>query len=242
MELRLTARRSENVLVTAIIPAVVLVFFSSVDLFGGLSGDPLAFLVPGALTLAVIATSLVNLGIATGYERHYGVLKRLGGSPLTRSGLLTAKLSTVFVVEALQIVLLGLDRGLAGLATRPRCLGRPLRRGVVHRYGRLRRARSAARWIPARRGDPRPDERGLHRLPVVGWDRRAGGSPAGAAGGDRGSAPGGCALGCISGGLGLGERRRGPVVRDPHGLGGRGGRADRPDLPLGVGVRAREPG
>lgn len=108
MELRLTARRSENVLVTAIIPAVVLVFFASVDLFGGITGDPLAFLVPGALTLAVVATSLVNLGIATGYERHYGVLKRLGGSPLTRSGLLTAKLATVFVVEALQIVLLGL--------------------------------------------------------------------------------------------------------------------------------------
>ena len=108
MELRLTARRSENVLVTAIIPAVVLVFFASVDLFGGIAGDPLAFLVPGALTLAVVATSLVNLGIATGYERHYGVLKRLGGSPLTRTGLLTAKVSTVFVVEVLQFVLLGL--------------------------------------------------------------------------------------------------------------------------------------
>ena len=108
MELRLTARRAENVLVTAIIPAVVLVFFASVDLFGGIAADPLGFLVPGALTLAVVATSLVNLGIATGYERHYGVLKRLGGSPLTRSSLLTAKLSTVFVVEALQIVLLGL--------------------------------------------------------------------------------------------------------------------------------------
>ena len=101
MELRLTARRSENVLVTAIIPAVVLVFFASVDLFGGIAADPLAFLVPGALALAVVATSLVNLGIATGYERHYGVLKRLGGSPLTRPGLLVAKVATVFVVERL---------------------------------------------------------------------------------------------------------------------------------------------
>lgn len=107
MELRLTARRSESVLVTAIIPAVVLVFFASVDLIGGIASDPLTFLVAGAMTLAVIATSLVSLGIATGYERHYGVLKRLGGSPLTRSGLLAAKFATVFVVEALQFVLLG---------------------------------------------------------------------------------------------------------------------------------------
>ena len=51
------------------------------------------------MALAIIATSLVNLGIATAYERHYGVLKRLGGSPLTRSGLLSAKMLAVLVVE-----------------------------------------------------------------------------------------------------------------------------------------------
>ena len=51
--------------------------------------------------------TVVNLGIATAYERHYGVLKRLGGSPLTRSGLMTAKIATVLIVEVLQVVLLG---------------------------------------------------------------------------------------------------------------------------------------
>ncbi len=107
MELRLTGRRGENVLVTAIIPAVVLVFFASMNVVPVGSGDPLDFLVPGALALAIIATGLVNLGIATAYERHYGVLKRLGGSPLTRSGLMTAKIATVLVVEVLQIALLG---------------------------------------------------------------------------------------------------------------------------------------
>ena len=107
MELRLTSRRGENVLVTAIIPAVVLVFFASMQLVPSGAGDPLDFLVPGTLTLAVIATGLVNLGIATAYERHYGVLKRLGGSPLSRSGLMTAKIATVLVVEVLQFALLG---------------------------------------------------------------------------------------------------------------------------------------
>jgi len=107
MELRLTARRGENVLVTVIVPAVVLVFFSSMKLVPAAAGDPLDFLVPGALALAIIATSLVNLGIATAYERNYGVLKRLGGSPLTRSGLMTAKVASVLVVEVLQIALVG---------------------------------------------------------------------------------------------------------------------------------------
>jgi ABC-2 type transport system permease protein len=48
----------------------------------------------------------VNLGIATAYERYYGVLKRLGGSPLTRGGLLAAKTGAVLAVEIAQVVLL----------------------------------------------------------------------------------------------------------------------------------------
>jgi ABC-2 type transport system permease protein len=105
MELRLTARRGENLLVTIVIPAVVLLFFASVALLPT-PGRPVDFLFPGSLALAVIATSLVNLGIATGYERHYGVLKRLGGSPLTRPQLLGAKIAAVAVVEVLQFALL----------------------------------------------------------------------------------------------------------------------------------------
>jgi ABC-2 type transport system permease protein len=30
------------------------------------------------LALAVMSSAMVSLGIATGYERHYGVLKRSG--------------------------------------------------------------------------------------------------------------------------------------------------------------------
>jgi ABC-2 type transport system permease protein len=70
------------------------------------------------MALAVIATSLVNLGIATAYERNYGVLKRLGGSPLTRSGLLTAKIAAILVVELGQIVSL-VAIGLVVLAWHP---------------------------------------------------------------------------------------------------------------------------
>ena len=106
MELRLTARRGENVMVTIVIPAVVLLFFASVSVLPTGDGPPVVFLLPGALALAVIATSLVNLGIATAYERQYGVLKRLGGSPLTRGGLLAAKVGAVLVVELAEVVLL----------------------------------------------------------------------------------------------------------------------------------------
>jgi ABC-2 type transport system permease protein len=106
MELRLTARRGENVLVTIVIPVVVLLFFASVAVLPSGSGRSVDFLLPGSLALAVVATSLVNLGIATAYERHYGVLKRLGGSPLTRGSLLVAKMGAVLAVEVAQVILL----------------------------------------------------------------------------------------------------------------------------------------
>lgn len=105
-ELRLTARRAENVLVTIVIPAVVLLFFASLNVVPTSAGRPVDFLLPGSLALAVIATGLVNLGIATAYERHYVVLKRLGGSPLTRGGWLAAKMLSVLVVELAEVVLL----------------------------------------------------------------------------------------------------------------------------------------
>jgi ABC-2 type transport system permease protein len=105
MELRLTARRGENAIAIIVIPAAVLLFFSSVPLLA-LDGDRVQAILPGALAIAIIATGLVNLGISTAYERQYGVLKRLGGSPLTRGGLVVAKIAPVLVLEALQIVLL----------------------------------------------------------------------------------------------------------------------------------------
>jgi ABC-2 type transport system permease protein len=64
------------------------------------------FLVPGTLALAVMSTAMVSLGIATGYERRYGVLKRLGSTPLSRSGLLAAKTISVLALEAGQAAVL----------------------------------------------------------------------------------------------------------------------------------------
>jgi ABC-2 type transport system permease protein len=102
MELRLLSRRGENLFVTVVIPLVLLVFFSLVP---ALDNGGVRFLVPGILALALISTSLVNLGISTAFERSYGVLKRLGGSPLPRSGLLAAKIATVLIVELGQAIL-----------------------------------------------------------------------------------------------------------------------------------------
>ncbi len=108
MEARLTARRPENVLVMVVLPVLVLVFFTAVPIGGGdeTSDRLVGLLLPGVIALAVAATGLLNLGIATAYERSYGVLKRLGGTPLTRSGLFGAKSLVIGVIVTLQVVLL----------------------------------------------------------------------------------------------------------------------------------------
>jgi ABC-2 type transport system permease protein len=101
----LQLRRGENLIVTLAIPLGILVFFAKVDAISTDFAHPVDFLVPGVLSLAVMAAAMVSLGIATGFERRYGVLKRLGSTPLSRSGLLVAKTATVLGLEVLQIAL-----------------------------------------------------------------------------------------------------------------------------------------
>lgn len=105
-ELRLVLRRPENLFATIVIPAVVLVLFSSVAILPTGASRAVNFLLPGSIALGIIATSLVSLSITTAYDRSYGVLKRLGGSPLSRAELIVARLLTILVVEAVQIGLL----------------------------------------------------------------------------------------------------------------------------------------
>lgn len=104
-ELTMTLRRGESLLLTLGIPVVLLVFFSEVHLLPT-GPHPVSFLAPGILAMAVMGTALVNLSIATGFERSYGVLKRLGTTPLGRPSLLGAKIAAVLVVELLQAAVL----------------------------------------------------------------------------------------------------------------------------------------
>ena len=106
VELLLSLRRGESVLVTLVIPAVLLVFFMSVGAIPVPIARPIDFLLPGTLALAVMATGLANLGIATAYERGDGVLKRLGATPLPRAGLVAGKLLAVVALEVIQVLAL----------------------------------------------------------------------------------------------------------------------------------------
>ncbi|HVB90599.1 MAG TPA: ABC transporter permease [Acidimicrobiales bacterium] len=105
-EVSMTLRRGETLLLTVGIPVLFLAFFSTVHVVTTPTAKGVNFFVPGILSLAVMSTAMVSLGIATGFERGYGVLKRLGSTPLGRPRLLGAKIATIVVVETLQAAIL----------------------------------------------------------------------------------------------------------------------------------------
>lgn len=105
-ELQLVLRNGEQLLLTLGIPVLLLVFFSLVDVLPTGTDDPIDFLAPGVLALAVMSTAMVSLGIGTGIERSYHALKRLGATPLGRSRLIAAKITSVAVVESVQFAIL----------------------------------------------------------------------------------------------------------------------------------------
>ncbi|GAA2742649.1 ABC transporter permease [Kitasatospora cinereorecta] len=107
LETRMLLRNGEQLLLTVVIPTVLLVLFSTVDVVAvDGPGNRVDFLAPGLLALAVMSTAFTGQAIATGFERRYGVLKRLGATPLPRWTLLTAKTGCVLATEALQVALL----------------------------------------------------------------------------------------------------------------------------------------
>jgi ABC-2 type transport system permease protein len=106
LETRMLLRNGEQLLLTVVIPTLLLVLFSSVDIVDTGAGPSVDFLAPGVLALAVMSTAFTGQAIATGFERRYGVLKRLAVSPLPRWGLMTAKTLSVLVTEVLQVILL----------------------------------------------------------------------------------------------------------------------------------------
>ena len=84
------------------------------------------FLVPGVLALAVMSTAFTGQAIATGFERRYGVLRRLGTTPLPRGRPARRQDARGARVEVLQVALLvvvGLALGWSphGSAPRPCC-------------------------------------------------------------------------------------------------------------------------
>ncbi len=107
-DLRIARRDGEQLLLTLGLPILLLVFFSNVDVLPTGTGDPVDFLTPGILALAVISVSFVRIAIGLGFDRSFGAIRRFAVTPLRASEFIAAKLAGTFVFFALQLVVLTL--------------------------------------------------------------------------------------------------------------------------------------
>lgn len=109
MEAKLLLRNGEQLLLAIVIPLIVLIGLveASKHLTLHITHRPVDEFTPGVLALAIMSTAFTSLAIATGFERRYGVIKRLGSSPLSRTGLLLGKAVALVLVELIQILVVG---------------------------------------------------------------------------------------------------------------------------------------
>lgn len=121
---RIMLRNGEQVLLTLVLPALVLVALTLLPFPDLGDGPRIDVVAPGVLALAVMSTAFTGQAITTGFDRRYGVLRLLATTPLGRGGLLAGRLGAVLVVEAVQVIVLS---GIAlAMGWRPAAAGVPI--------------------------------------------------------------------------------------------------------------------
>ncbi|MET3720462.1 MULTISPECIES: ABC transporter permease [unclassified Arthrobacter] len=97
-------RNGEQLILAVVLPLLALVGLTVTPLLDGLGGSRINIAVPGILALCALSTAFTGQGIATGFDRRYGVLRFLSTTPLGRPGLIAGKVLAVLTVLALQVV------------------------------------------------------------------------------------------------------------------------------------------
>ncbi len=113
LELRVTLRNGEQLLLALIIPLVALIGGTTITLID-LPEPRVDAVLPGAMVLAVFSAAFTSQAITTGFDRRYGVLKRLAAAGVGRAQLLAGKCAATLAVIAGQVIVLGATAAVLG--------------------------------------------------------------------------------------------------------------------------------
>ncbi len=105
-EAMLTLRNSEQVLLTLLIPLALLIGLSLLTVFS-VPEPRIDSIAPRIFTLAVLSSAFTGQAIALGFDRRYGVLKRLAATALPRWMLVFGRVLAGLAVVVLQLLVLG---------------------------------------------------------------------------------------------------------------------------------------
>ena len=112
-EALLTLRNGEQVLLTLLIPLALLVGLTLVRVFP-VTGSRIDAVTPRVLALAMMSSAFTGQAIALGFDRRYGVLKRLAATAIPRWLLVAGRVLAGLAVVAVQLVVLGVVAALLG--------------------------------------------------------------------------------------------------------------------------------
>lgn len=112
-EAMLTLRNSEQILLTLLIPVALLVGLTVFPILT-LPDPRVDSVVPRVFALAVMSSAFTGQAIALGFDRRYGVLKRLAATALPRWLLVGGRTVAGLVVVAVQLVVLGVIAAVMG--------------------------------------------------------------------------------------------------------------------------------
>ncbi len=99
-------RNGEQLVLMVVMPLLGLIALVATPLLDGMGHPRVAIATPGILALCALSTAFTGQGIATGFDRRYGVLRFMSTTPLGKGGLIAGKVIAVLVALALQVVLI----------------------------------------------------------------------------------------------------------------------------------------
>jgi ABC-2 type transport system permease protein len=117
VETSLTLRHGEQILLTMLIPLALLIGLTLLNILptGDLgSVSKVDWVTPRIFALAVMSSAFTGQAISLGFDRRYGVLKRLSATALPRWLLVAGRMLAALVVVLAQVVVLGIVAALLG--------------------------------------------------------------------------------------------------------------------------------
>jgi ABC-2 type transport system permease protein len=114
-EAALALRNGEQVLLTLLIPLALLIGLTLLKIVP-LPEPRVNAVTPRILALAVMSSAFTGQAIALGFDRRYGVLKRLAATAIPRWLLGAGRVLAALTIVAIQVIVLGVVAALLGWA------------------------------------------------------------------------------------------------------------------------------
>lgn len=99
-------RNGEQLVLMIVMPLLGLIALAVTPILDGMGDSRINIATPGILALCALSTAFTGQGIATGFDRRYGVLRFLSTTPLGRTGLIAGKVIAVLAALAIQVVVI----------------------------------------------------------------------------------------------------------------------------------------